>query len=251
MLHTGVSVEAGRAFDSARRTAVDTQFAAQDEDRTAAALVSAGYAHLDHDAADRARLLIAVWRERSLAPFRVLRLGFARRHAQRGALAVPWQVLMAARLPLLLMTLGIGGVGVLVGLLTGDLGTPLRAAAGGILVCAVSMVGHESAHLLTLRGLAADRTAGAIEHSWVNVWIVGPHGGRWHDRVTALAGPLAGMLACLALAQLGVQEWICWAVGITHAANLFPLAPDGRMIFSPSGRRSEPAPAAPTRRTNG
>jgi hypothetical protein len=44
------------------------------------------------------------------------------------------------------------------------------------------------------------------------------------------------MLACLVLAQLGVQEWICWAVGITHAANLFPLAPDGRMIFSPSGR---------------
>ena len=47
VLHTAVSVQAGRAFDSARRTAVDTHFAAQDEDRTAAALISAGYAQLD------------------------------------------------------------------------------------------------------------------------------------------------------------------------------------------------------------
>ena len=50
--------------------------------------------------------------------------------------------------------------------------------------------------------------------------------------MTALAGPLAGTLACVVLAYAGVELWICWVVGIVHLVNLLPLLPDGRMLFS-------------------
>lgn len=249
VIHPGVSVGPGRAFDSARRVTLDTGDADSDADLVAAALIAGGCARLDQSTAERTQLLLAVLRERSLAPVRALRLGFARRHAQGGALTIPWHVLMAVRLPVLVMTLGIGGVALVAGILTGELASPLIAAAWAVLACAVSIVCHEAAHLLALRALAGDRTVGAIEHSWVNVWIVGPTLGDWVQRVAALAGPLAGMMACVALAYTGVEEWICWAVGIVHAANLFPLAPDGRIVFRRSaadpglrsGGVSEPA----------
>lgn len=203
--HPGVSVGPDHAFDVARRVRLDTRLAGDDADVVGASLIAGGYARLDQRASDRIALLLAVLRQRSLAPIRALRLGFARRHAQGSALTVPWHVLMAARLPVLFMALGIGVVALLAGASVGDPLTPLTAAAWGVLVCAVSMVCHESAHLLTLRMLARDRTAGAIEHSWINVWVVGPAGRPGMLRATALAGPLAGMLACVALAHAGVE----------------------------------------------
>jgi hypothetical protein len=230
-VHPGVRVDSGQAVDAARGVTLDTRSAAGDPDRVAASLIAAGCAQLEHDAAERIRLLLDAVRRRSLAPARAVRLGFTRRYAQGGVPTVIWEVLMAARLPVAVMVVGIGGVALLAGLLAGDPATPLRAGAWGVLVCAVSMVCHESAHLLTLRALARDRALGAIEHSWVNVWIVGPVRGGGRRRLTALAGPLAGVVACAALGIAGVEAWICWAVAVAHAANLFPLAPDGRAVF--------------------
>jgi hypothetical protein len=243
-VHPGVTVRTGYTVDAARRLTLDTAPAAGDPDLVAASLIATGCARLEHSAADRMHLLLAVLAERSLAPIRALRLGFARRHAQGGAPTVVWHVLMAARLPILAMALGIGGVALVTGLLTGELVTPLSASAWAVLSCAVSIICHESAHLLALRTLARDRTIGAIEHSWLSVWIVGPAGCDRAQRVTALAGPLAGMLACVALAYAGVAGWICWMVGFVHAANLFPLAPDGRIVFSHAGGRGRRQPAA-------
>jgi len=231
-VHPGVSVSPGRAVDAARRLTLDTRPAGGDSDLVAASLIASGYARLDQPPSDRTQLLLAALRQRSLAPVRALRMGFARRHAQGGALTVTRHVLMAARLPVLVMVLGIGGVALATGALTGDLATPLTAAAWGVLACALSMVCHESAHLLTLRSLTRDHAAGAIEHSWVIVWIVAPAGHSPAQRVTALAGPLAGTLACVVLAYAGVELWICWVVGIVHLVNLLPLLPDGRMLFS-------------------
>ena len=231
-VHPGVSIGPGGVVDSARALRLDPLPAGADPDRVAASLIAAGCAQLEHGAGDRATLLLDTVRERSLAPARAVRLGFTRRHAQGGPARVLWDVLAAARLPVLAMVGGIGGIAVLAGLLAGDPAATLVAAAWGVLVCALSLVCHESAHLLTLRAVTRDRTLGAIEHSWVNVWIVGPVHAGWQRRLTALAGPLAGAGACAALAVAGVEAWICWAVGLAHAANLFPLLPDGRAVFS-------------------
>jgi hypothetical protein len=234
-LHPGVRLEHGVAVDAARRIAVDTRAASGDPDQLASSLIAGGCAQFDHGAADRIELLAAVLRRRSLAPVRALRLGFARRHAQGGPLAVPWDILMAARLPLAVLAFGIACAAATAVLATGEAAVPLATAAWGLLVVAISMVAHESAHLLTLRALERDRTTGAIEHSWANVWIVGPTGRASALRLTALAGPVAGVAACAALGALGAPAWIAWAVGFVHAANLFPLAPDGRAVFGRAG----------------
>jgi hypothetical protein len=246
-LHPGVTAGRAGAYDAARRATLDATLAGGDPGAVAAALVSEGFARLELDPADRRRLALRALHERSARPLRAVRLSFSRRHAQGNVLLLPWHVLAAARLPLLVLATGLFGVALAVGLPVGDPGTPLRAAAWGFVVCAVSMVAHETAHLAALRVLSHDRRAGAVAHSWVDVWVVGPTATGATARLTALAGPAAGALACWALGLAGAPELICWAVGAVHAANLLPVTPDGRTLIVGATRQRVGSVAAAQR----
>ena len=121
-------------------------------------------------------------------PWRVLGRSFRRRYPAT-SLAVVRQVAVAAALPTALMFMGFLALGGSVALVVGGAGASLFAAAVGTLVCATSLVAHESAHLVVMRIVERDRTVGAVEHSWLNVWIVAPPLRGWKRRLTALGGP--------------------------------------------------------------
>jgi hypothetical protein len=200
--------------------------------RAPAELLAAGHARLPHTAAVRARLVLAAARSRSREPLRALRLGFHRRHPPgRGAAAVA-AVTMAARLPVALMALLVTVPALAVGLAFDVAGAAVQVAVGATATGLVSLVAHESAHLVAVRLVTGDRAAGAIAHSWTTVWIVGPplHGAA--RRLAALAGPPAGALAAAGCAGTGVPPWVCAAYAAVHLANLAPAAPDGRMVFA-------------------
>lgn len=141
-------------------------------------------------------------------------------------------VAAASLLPICVMAGGFTAAAVLTGLVVGALATTLTAAAVATAVCGVSLVCHESAHLIALRVLTRGQVSGAVEHSWANVWVVAPDLAFPVRNLVGLAGPLAGMTFCWLVSVVGAASWICWLVGVVHAANLVPLTPDGAAIWS-------------------
>jgi len=163
-------------------------------------------------------------------PWRVLARSFRRRHPATAG-AVVRDVAAAALLPIAITSVGFLGVAGTVVLLVGEHRLVLLAALLGTLICGGSIIAHESAHLVVMRIAERDGAIGAVEHSWLNVWIVAPTLTGWSRRATALAGPFAGAATAAAAALLGAPRWICVVLGAVHVVNLLPSAPDGRLLF--------------------
>ncbi|WBQ04207.1 hypothetical protein [Kribbella sp. CA-293567] len=125
-------------------------------------------------------------------------------------------------------TLGVAGIA---GLLAGDLRTPLVAACHLVLVVGISLVAHESAHILLLRSPRDRRVAGVVHGSWTQVWVECPQLSRRWAIAVATAGPVMGALSCYALTFTGLRTPICWAVAVVHLANLLPFVGDGKVVL--------------------
>jgi hypothetical protein len=175
-------------------------------------------------------LFAAVLRTPRIGPWRVLGSTFRRRYPAT-TVGVVWEVAAASALPTAIMFLGFLALGGTVSLLVGSADVVLIAAVVGTLVCSSSLIVHESAHLIVMRAAERDMTVGAVEHSWLNVWIVGPTLRGWSRRLTALAGPVAGLAAVSTASLLGSPRWICVCLGFVHAVNLLPIAPDGELLL--------------------
>jgi hypothetical protein len=141
-------------------------------------------------------------------------------------------VTVAALQPIGVMAVGFTAVALLAGLAADALADTLAAALVGTVVCGLSLICHESAHLVAIRLLTGDRLAGAVENSRVNVWVVGPQLAFPAHNLIALAGPLAGMALCWLASAAGAASWICLLIGVVHAVNLLPLTPDGAAVWS-------------------
>jgi hypothetical protein len=235
-LHDGVVLAGRTAHDSARRSVLELP-----EERGAArdaALLRERYARLELGAPEVVALVRATASRRSRAPLALLRHGFRRRRALAPAPGVLAHALLAALLPGMAVALLMLVAGVGIGSFAGAAGTGAAAAASGALVWWLSIAVHETGHLVALRAVTSDRSLGAIEHSWVNVWIVGPRLPHRQAAWVALAGPVAGAAACFCLLVAGVPDWICWLAAVAHLANLGPFAADGRQLLgeSPPGR---------------
>jgi hypothetical protein len=140
------------------------------------------------------------------------------------------------------------GAGAAAALATGFYGEPLSAAGTGFATCLCSLVVHEAAHLIVLRLVLRDQTAGEANHSLANVWITGPQMRGAQNVATAAAGPLSGAACCIVFLLAGAPGWIILPLAAVHAANLLPVFPDGRMLLVgigqmlvsvPPGRRSK------------
>jgi hypothetical protein len=123
------------------------------------------------------------------------------------------------------------GVGGAAALATGIYDEPLSAAVAGFSTCLCSLVIHESAHLMTLRVLLRDGTAGHVNHSLANVWITGPRMHGIQNIATAVAGPTLGSACCLLFLLAGTAGWIAVPLAAVHLVNLLPVFPDGRMLL--------------------
>ena len=225
-LHDGVVVEDdGTVRDAARRSS----HAGAD----GPALLVHGYAALDLTTRERAALVLAAAATRSRAPLGVLRHAFRRRHAQGPPPVAFAQALLAGAVPAVVVTALLVAAGAAIGALVGASADGVRAGALGALAWWLSMAAHEDGHLLALRAVERDRRLGALEHSWLNVWVVAPVR---PSALVAVAGPLAGATACVALAPL-LGGWIPWLGAALHLANLAPFAPDGRALSDPRPER--------------
>lgn len=160
----------------------------------------------------------------------------ARGVAHRRPGPATWKVVavvtVASLRPIGVMAAGFTAVAVLAGLAADALAETFAAAWVGTVVCGLSLICHESAHVVAIRLLTGDRLAGAVEHSWVNVWVVGPQLSFPAHNLIALAGPLAGMALCWLASAAGAAPWICLLIGAVHAVNLLPLTPDGAAVWS-------------------
>lgn len=230
-LQDGVRVLGGQhVLDEATRRTVPLPAGADVTDVTDV-LLRRRLAYVTVGPPEAAALLLRAARRRQPALCRSLTLGFRRRWPRPGLLPEVVAVSRAAVLPAALsaaMILGCAGV---VGVLVGAPAVALGAAGTGAAVVVASLVAHESAHLVVLRLLGGDRGAGAVAHSWLDVWVVGPDLPDRVRRLTAVAGPAVGAGACLGAAALGAAGWVCALVGVVHVANLLPAAPDGRSLF--------------------
>jgi hypothetical protein len=140
-------------------------------------------------------------------------------------------VARAALLPAAAVAVLFFGTGGAAALATGFYGEPLSAAATGFAVCLCSLLVHEAAHLIVLRLVLRDRTAGEANHSLANLWITGPRMTGAQNVATAAAGPLSGALCCGVFLLAGAPGWIVLPLAAVHAANLLPVFPDGRMLL--------------------
>src|SRR5262249_35637048 len=118
------------------------------------------------------------------------------------------------------------------GIWLGTVGGPVIFAALLSATCWASMITHEVAHLVFIRALEGDSSIGAVVHSWLNVWIVGPRLSPARRRLVAAAGPITGITTCVIMGFIGVPQLICVGVAVIHLANLLPSAPDGQALFS-------------------
>jgi hypothetical protein len=229
-LHPGVRRVGSRYVDDARRVSLTlTRAERADSTFVEARLVAAGYARLPvGDATCR--------RASRLGPghLRGIHLSFRRYHAPGSAVCAVAAVLAAAVVPALVITVGFGTLATVAGLLAGDLRTTWLAAAVGVPILIVTLVLHESAHLIVMRSVVGDGRVGAVAHSWTDVWVVGPALTPRGRRITAGVGPLAGAGSAVALLALGATPWICWLVATAHISNLLPVFADGRALWAHS-----------------
>lgn len=226
--HDGVAVGHDQVHDSATRTVIYGPADPVD-------LLAEGLASVVHSRRTRWALAGAAVRSPCRRPWRALALGFRRRHPGGSAAAALVAVVAASRLPAAAMLLLFGLPATALGAVFGDLPLLWGVAAAATATCWASMVGHELAHLLTLRWLEGDRGVGAIAHSFTAVWVVAPRLAASHRRAVAFAGPAAGIAACAAAGLLGVPGWIWLAAAGLHLASLWPSAPDGQAIFGQDG----------------
>ncbi len=232
-LQDGVVLAGRTARDPTRRSVLELPAepgAARD-----AALLREGYARLELGAADVLALLRAAASQRSHTALALLAHGFRRRRAMAPLPVVLAQALLASLLPAIAVGMLMLAAGVGIGAFAGAAGTGASAAASGALVWWISIGVHEAGHLMALRAVTGDRSLGAFEHSWVNVWMTAPALPRRQAAAVALAGPLAGAAACACLLLAGVSDWICWLGAIAHLANLAPFAADGRALVGARG----------------
>lgn len=162
-------------------------------------------------------------------------MAFRRRHRPGHGMGAMLATVAASAIPSLAIAVGLGSIAVIAGLAADDMASALRALGWGVPVLIASLVTHEFAHLAVMRGVLRDRLAGAVAHSWLNVWVVGPVLASTPSRVVATAGPLAGAAMAAAMASAGGPRWIAWLVGTAHLVNLAPGFPDGRALWGRSG----------------
>lgn len=229
-LHPGVDVTSDGIRDVATRRCC----ARPAPERWDEEIVASGLGRAPATGGNRVVLLLAAVRRRSVAPLAAISIGFRRRWPEASTPAVVLAVAGAARLPLVAMVLLFGLPAGVLAAVFGDLPLLGGAAATAVLVFWVSLVAHESAHLVVLRRVERDQLAGAVAHSWTAVWIVAPRLAPARGRIVALAGPAAGSLTAAAAGFVGATAWICAAAVVVHLASLLPTAPDGRVLFGPS-----------------
>jgi hypothetical protein len=229
-LHDGVDVADGLARDRATRRTIRLSHA-----DAGPVLLGHGLARLDLPVS---AVLRACLGGRTYWPVRLVRQVFRRRLPGRGVLAVVRSVGSAAALPAMAIAVLFLGSALTVGLLAGAVGELLGPAILGIATMWVSLIAHESAHLLVLRAVEHDHTIGAVAHSIANVWIITPPMTPTCVQRVAVAGPLAGAAVCGVAGMAGAPLWLWAALAATHLANLLPWAPDGRALLA--RRSSQP-----------
>lgn len=149
----------------------------------------------------------------------------------RGATGALLSVVCATALPGAIMAALFFGAGGAAALATGIYAEPLSAATAGFSVCLCSLVMHETAHLVALRVLISDGTAGCVNYSFANVWVAGPGMYGIQNIATAAAGPTLGAACCLMFMLAGTPSWIVLPLTAVHLVNLLPVFPDGRMLL--------------------
>jgi hypothetical protein len=169
-----------------------------------------------------------------------VRWSFVRRHGPGGPVRALVAVTLASRTPALVCALTFGLVALVTSVAAGDLAVPLTAWLTCTPMLVLSLVAHEWAHLVVLRGLCRDRAVGAVHHTWWNVWVVGPALARRPQRLVALVGPLCGAAVASLALVVDVAPWACLAVALAHLVNLGPTAPDGRLLWTASRDRAQP-----------
>lgn len=224
--HDGVHLSDGFVSDRATRRAVPIPQGDPD-----AALLVGGFGHVRRTRGALAAVLRLCLIGQTLRPLRWIPLSFRRRHPGRGLVAVVGAVAKAALLPAAAMSLVFVTPALVAGLLVGSADLVSVGVLGAV-VGSVSLVAHESAHLLVLRALERDHTVGAVAHSFANVWVVAPPLPPRRARCVALAGPLAGLAVCCMADLVDAPSWLWMGIGVVHVANLLPWAPDGRAVWA-------------------
>jgi hypothetical protein len=230
-LQSGVSWENDVLVDSATRERFRIPGSCSDP-QVAARVLLLGLGYTPYKFTDRATLIWSALPMRTTSPWRMLRFGFRRRIPGPSLSGVVLAACVSSRLPAIGMLAIFLAPAMAFGFMSGSFGKFTAFAMYATCTCWASMLTHEIAHLVMIRVVERDQSVGAIVHSWLNVWIVGPALAPWRRRMVAIIGPLAGVAACFVLGLVGVPRFIWLGIAVIHLMNLLPAAPDGRALLS-------------------
>lgn len=139
-------------------------------------------------------------------------------------------VLCAARYPLVTMAGMFLAASVVTGALAGDFRTPAFVGALGFVAASTSLIVHEAAHLIALRLLSRDLSAGHVHYSTTEVWVVGQAPAGLGTVLVAISGPATGAAYLVAATLIGMPTWIAVSLALIHLVNLLPWFPDGKQL---------------------